>query len=210
MIRVHELTTAPEIFDQTDGRLDYFITASGTGGTIGGCAPYLKKKIPGLKVVLADVMDSALANYLTTGELKTMASGSITEGIGLGRISANFRKAIPYIDEAYYIKDQDIYSIAKYVRDTDGICLGTSGAVNVLCALQIALQNGPGKRILTFMCDNGNRSASKLYNDEFLKSRNVDPNGEPIESLMKRLKTVQVQKVLKSVQEQALKELNAQ
>ena len=181
--RAHFLHTGPEIKEQMGGKLDFFVTSAGTGGTIGGNSAYLKENIPGIKCFLIDPYGSGLKSYMETGEFKS-SGGSMTEGIGIMRLVENFKKA--KLDGAMTLPDQDLVTISRYVRDQDGIVLGLSSALNVAAAFKLALNN-PGKRVLTFQCDLGERSYSKLYNDEFLKTKELNPN-ESIEDLVQRLK----------------------
>ncbi len=170
----HYETTGPEIWRQTSGQIDYLVSTSGSGGTIAGCSKYLREKNSNLKVILADPEGSGLANYVLHGELKSSGS-SITEGIGIMRLVANFKEAI--VDDAFTLKDQEIVSMAYSVRDTDNIVLGSSAALNVAAAYKIAKENGPGKTIVTFWCDSGERSRSKLYNKEFLETKGLQTAG---------------------------------
>jgi len=136
-----------------------------------------------VKIVLIDPGGSGLCSYVHTGEFKAEGE-SITEGIGSTRLVGNFAKA--QIDEAYTLPDQDLVTIAHYVRMHDGIVLGSSSALNVAGAFMIAVKNGPGKRIVTFNCDLGERSYSKLYNSEFLKTRDLDDTQTDIKPLQKK------------------------
>lgn len=166
----HYETTAPEIWQQTNGKLDYLITSSGSGGTIGGCSKYLKEKNKDLKIVLVDPDGSGLANFVNHGEFKSSGT-SITEGIGIMRAVANFKEA--KVDSAFNLSDQELVNIAHYVRKHDGITLGSSSALNVAAAFKLAKENEKGKVLVTFWCDGGERSESKLYNEEFLSSKNL-------------------------------------
>lgn len=181
--RAHYLNTGPEIEADLDGHLDYLVSVAGTGGTIGGNSKYLKEKIPGLQVHLVDPPGSGLKSYLETGEFKAEGS-SFTEGIGIMRLVANFAQA--QVDKALSLPDQDIVTVAHHLQKNDSIVLGSSAALNVAAALLTAAQAGPGKRILTFLCDLGERSYSKLYNPEFLASKAIDPDAESIEALFAR------------------------
>jgi len=183
--KAHYTRVGPEIYEQMDGKIDFLVSVSGTGGTIGGNSVFLKEKIPGIKVILVDPEGSGLCSYFHTGEFKTEGR-SITEGIGIMRLVANFEKA--KIDEAFTLPDQDLVTVAQYVRDLDAIVLGTSSALNVAAALKMAVQNGPGKRIVTFYCDLGERSFSKLYNPEYLKGRGLDINLNDIHQLIEKYK----------------------
>ncbi len=169
--RTHYDYTGPEIFQQVSGRLDALVSAAGTGGTISGCSTYLKQQIPNLKVVLADPEGSGLYSYLKTGEFKSEGS-SLTEGIGIMRLVANFAQA--KIDTAVRVLDKQLITVARYVRDEDGLVLGSSSALNAAAALHTALQLGPGKKVVTFACDLGERSYSKLWSPEYLKAQKLD------------------------------------
>jgi cysteine synthase A len=181
--KAHYTRTGPEIEQQTDGRLDFLISVAGTGGTIGGSSTYLKEKIPHLKVLLIDPEGSGLCSYFHTGEFKTEGK-SITEGIGIMRLVANFAKA--QVDDAWTLPDQDLVTVSQYVRNRDGIVLGSSSALNVAGALKAAVQSKPGTRIVTFNCDLGERSFSKLYNREYLKSRDLDITQTDIQPLIRK------------------------
>lgn len=183
--RAHYLNTGPEILEQTDGKLDFFLCAAGTGGTIGGNTTYLKEHIPGIKCFLVDPAGSGLCSYVNTNEFKNEGS-SITEGIGIMRLVENFKQA--KLDGAFSLPDQDLVTISQYVRDKDGIVLGSSSALNVAGAFKLALEN-PGKKILTFMCDLGERSYSKLYNEDFLKSKGLDITNKDIDALVLKYKS---------------------
>jgi cysteine synthase A len=169
--RTHRDSTGPEILQQMNGRLDALVSAAGTGGTLGGCSTFLKQQIPQIKVVLADPEGSGLYSYFKTGEFKSEGS-SLTEGIGIMRLVANFAQA--KIDTAVRVTDKQLLTVARYVRDEDGFVLGSSAALNAAAALHTALQMGPGKRIVTFACDLGERSFSKLWNPEYLKAQKLD------------------------------------
>lgn len=173
--KAHYENTAPEIAKQMDNKIDIFITSAGTGGTIAGNSAFLKENVPGIKCYLIDPKGSGLKSYMETGEFKS-EGGSITEGIGIMRLVENFKKA--NLDGAISLPDQDMITISRYVRDQDGIVLGTSSSLNVAGALYMAIQNGPGKRIVTFQCDLGERSYSKLYNEEFLKAKGLQSDLE--------------------------------
>ncbi|RYZ48773.1 MAG: pyridoxal-phosphate dependent enzyme, partial [Proteobacteria bacterium] len=172
--RAHYETTGPEIWEQTAGFVDGFVAAAGTGGTLAGCSRFLKEKNPKIKTMLVDPDGSGLFSYLKTGQFASKGS-SITEGIGIMRLVANFKEA--KIDDAYQISDQELVTISRHVRDHDGILLGSSSALNVAAALRLARSLGRGKRIVTIACDLGERSASKLYNDEFLGTLGLSTSG---------------------------------
>lgn len=183
--QAHYSGTGPEILQQTDHQLDYFISAAGTGGTIGGVSSYLKEKSPNTKVILVDPMGSGSCSYFHTGQYKNEGS-SITEGIGIMRLVANFKKA--QIDDAFTLPDQDLITVSHYVRQKDNILIGSSSALNLAGALRVAAQAGPGKKILTILCDSGERSYSKLYNPEFLATKDLDPSDLDVEKLIQKYK----------------------
>jgi cysteine synthase A len=168
--QAHVETTAPEIWTQTDGKVDAFVSAAGTGGTIAGVSMALKAKNKNVKIVLADPMGAALYNYYKHGELKAEGS-SITEGIGQGRITKNLEGAI--IDEAFQIPDSEAIPIAFDLLEHEGLCMGGSTGINVAGAIRMAKQMGPGHTIVTVLCDYGTRYATKLFNPAFLREKNL-------------------------------------
>ncbi|MGV3526400.1 MAG: cysteine synthase A [Candidatus Sericytochromatia bacterium] len=180
--RAHYQGTGPEIWRQTEGKIDALVSAAGTGGTLAGSSAYLKEQHPELEVVLVDPAGSGLAHYVQTGEFKAEGS-SITEGIGIMRLVANFAQS--RVDHALSLPDQDLVSVAHYVRAQDALILGSSSALNVAAALQTALRLGPGKRIVTFACDLGERSYSKLYHPAFLAEKGLDSTPD-LEALLTR------------------------
>lgn len=185
-MRAHYLHTGPEIWQQTDGKVDLLVSVSGTGGTIGGTSSFLKEKNPDIEVWLADPDGSGSYEFLRSGEYKSNGS-SMTEGIGIMRLVENFRQA--KIDYAINLPDQDLVAISRYVRDQDGIVLGSSSALNVAAAFFAALHREKGKTIVTFACDLGERSVSKLYNDDYLQQRGLNREPESIDLLQKRYET---------------------
>jgi cysteine synthase A len=166
----HFRTTGPEIWTQTDGRIDGFICAVGTGGTLGGVALALKERNRNVKIGLADPMGAALYSYYTTGVLKA-AGSSITEGIGQGRITKNL-EGVP-IDIAYQITDEEALPIIFDLLVHEGLCLGGSSGINVAGAIRLARELGPGHTIVTILCDYGTRYQSKLFNPEFLRGKHL-------------------------------------
>ena len=168
--RGHYMTTGPEIWRQTDGQIDGFVSAVGTGGTLSGCAMFLKERNPKVKIALADPEGAALYSYFTTGELKSSGS-SITEGIGQGRITKNV-EGTP-IDFPYLIPDSEALPIVFDLLKYEGLCLGGSTGINVAGAIRLAKELGPGHTIVTLLCDFGTRYQSKLFNPEFLKSKGL-------------------------------------
>jgi cysteine synthase A len=168
--RGHEETTGPEIFEQLGGKLDGFVSAVGTGGTLAGVGRALKARNPDIKIALADPPGAALYSYYTTGELKASGS-SITEGIGQGRITANLTDAP--IDLAYQIPDEEALPVLFDLAQNEGLLLGGSSGTNVAGAIRLARELGPGKTIVTVLCDSGARYASKLFNPTFLREKNL-------------------------------------
>jgi cysteine synthase A len=166
--QAHIESTGPEIWQQTAGRIDAFVSAVGTGGTLAGVGIFLKERNPAVRIGLADVPGAALYNYYAHGELKAEGS-SITEGIGQGRITANLEGAP--VDLAWEIPDREsVAQIFELVRH-EGLVLGGSTGVNIAGAIRMARELGPGHTIVTMLCDYGNRYASKLFNPGFLRSK---------------------------------------
>ncbi|CCF19277.1 Cysteine synthase 1 [Pseudorhizobium banfieldiae] len=168
--QAHVETTAAEIWEQTDGRVDGFICAVGSGGTLAGVAEGLRDKKPGIKIGLADPEGAALYDFYTHGELKAEGS-SITEGIGQGRITANLEGFAP--DYAYRIPDAEALPVIFDLVEQEGLCLGGSTGINVAGAIRLARDLGPGHTIVTILCDYGNRYQSKLFNPDFLRSKGL-------------------------------------
>jgi cysteine synthase A len=169
-LRGHEETTGPEIFEQLEGNVDGFVCAVGTGGTLAGVGKALKARKPGVKIGIADPLGAALYAYYKTGELKSSGS-SITEGIGQGRITANVAQAP--VDFAYQISDEEALPILFDLAAREGLLLGGSSAINIAGAIRLARDLGPGKTIVTILCDSGSRYASKLYNPAFLREKGL-------------------------------------
>lgn len=168
--QAHIDTTGPEIWAQTDGKIDGFICAVGSGGTLAGISQYLRHKNSNIKIGLADPMGAALFNYYKTGELKS-EGGSITEGIGQGRITKNLEGFEP--DFAYQIKDEEWLPIIFELLKNEGLVMGGSTGVNIAGAIKLARELGPGHTIVTMLCDYGNRYASKIFNLDFLREKNL-------------------------------------
>jgi cysteine synthase A len=168
--RAHYLHTGPEIWQQTGGKVDTFVSACGTGGTIAGNSHYLKEQNDEIGVWLVDPDGSGIHSFLRDGEYKS-SGGSFTEGVGIMRTVDNFRKA--KIDKSVNLPDRDFVTIAHYLSQNDAIVLGSSSAMNVAGALRAASVSGPGKTIVTFACDLGERSFSKLYNPDFLAEKDM-------------------------------------
>jgi cysteine synthase len=166
----HIKTTGPEIWNQTAGKVDGFICAAGTGGTLAGIGIALKEKNPSVKIGLADPMGAALYSYYTTGVLKSEGS-SITEGIGQGRITKNLEGAP--VDFPYQIPDEEAVPLIFDLLQYEGLCLGGSSGINVAGAIRLARELGPGHIIVTVLADYGTRYQSKLFNPDFLRSKNL-------------------------------------
>lgn len=168
--KAHLETTAPEIWEQTLGKVDGFICAVGSGGTLAGTAQGLRAKNPNIKIGLADPDGAALYNFYTNGELKS-EGGSITEGIGQGRITANLEGL--EVDHAYQISDAEALPYVFDLLADEGLCLGGSSGINIAGAVRLAREMGPGHTIVTVLCDYGTRYQSKLFNPSFLKEKGL-------------------------------------
>ncbi|MBF0304506.1 MAG: cysteine synthase A [Alphaproteobacteria bacterium] len=170
----HYATTGPEIWRQTDGRVDAFTCAVGTGGTLAGVGMALKERNPDVRIVLADPMGSALYNWYAAGELKAEGS-SITEGIGQGRVTRNLDGA-PIDDQVRVTDEQALPLLFDLIRQ-EGLVLGGSSGINVVAAIETARRMGPGHTIVTVLCDGGSRYQSKLYNPAFLREKGLPVPG---------------------------------
>ena len=166
----HYQTTGPEIWKQTNGKIDGFVCSSGTGGTIAGVSSFLKEKNKNIKIYLSDPTGSCLYNYIKNGELKS-EGGSITEGIGSSRITANFAEA--KIDGAFSISDHESLPLLYNLIQNEGLSLGTSCGVNIAGAIRLGIELGPGKTIVTILCDKSDKYNSKLFNKTFLKEKGL-------------------------------------
>ena len=172
--QAHIDATGPEIWAQTNGKIDAFICAVGSGGTLGGISMFLKGENPDVQIGLADPYGAALYSYYTTGELKSEGT-SISEGIGQGRITANLEDVV--VDRSYRVADEEWLPVLYDMIKQEGLCLGTSSALNVVGAMKMAKDLGPGKTIVTVLCDYGNRYASKIFNPAFLKEKGLPVPG---------------------------------
>ena len=168
--RAHLETTGPEIWQELEGKIDGFTCSVGTGGTLAGVGMALKERNLDIKIALSDPMGSALYNFYKHGELKAEGS-SITEGIGQGRETANLVGAP--IDDAYQVSDEEALPIIFDLLSNEGLCLGASSGINVAGAIRMAKEMGPGHNIVTILCDFGTRYQRKLFNVEFLKSKDL-------------------------------------
>jgi cysteine synthase A len=180
----HIETTGPEIWAQTDGKVDGFACAIGTGGTLAGVGIALKERKPQVRIAVADPMGAAMFSYYTTGVLKSEGS-SITEGIGQGRITKNIEGAP--VDVAYQIPDGEAVPIIFDLLEHEGLCLGGSSGINVAGAIRLAREMGPGHTIVTVLADYGTRYQSKLFNPDFLRSKNL-----PVPAWLERRSSIKV------------------
>lgn len=180
----HIRTTAEEIWNQTGGKVDGFVSAVGSGGTLAGVAFGLKARRKDVKIALADPLGAALYSFYTSGELKSEGS-SITEGIGQGRITANLDGFTP--DFSFQIPDEDALPIVFDLIQEEGLCVGGSTGINIAGAIRLARELGPGHTIVTVLCDYGTRYQSKLFNPEFLREKNL-----PIPGWMEQRSTISV------------------
>ena len=166
----HYEGTGKEIWDQTEGKIDGFVCSSGTGGTISGVSNALKEKNKNIKIYLSDPKGSALYNYIKNGELKSEGN-SITEGIGSSRVTKNFENA--KIDDAYSIDDREALPVLFDLIKNEGLSLGTSCGINIAGAIRLGKELGPGKTIITILCDKSDRYNSKLFNKSFLQEKDL-------------------------------------
>jgi cysteine synthase A len=180
----HIETTGPEIWNQTDGKLDGFVCSVGSGGTLAGVAMALKVRNSAVRIALADPMGAALYSYYTTGVLKSEGS-SITEGIGQGRITKNLEDAP--IDTAYQIPDSEAVPIVFDLLEHEGLCVGGSSGINIAGAVRLAKELGPGHTIVTILADYGTRYQSKLFNPQFLREKNL-----PVPEWLERKSNIKV------------------
>ena len=169
-LKAHVETTAEEIWSQTAGKVDAFTCAVGTGGTLAGVSIGLKEKNKDIKIALSDPMGSSLYSYIKNNKLENSGS-SITEGIGTGRITKNFEKAL--VDEAFQTDDTEALNLVYQLIENQRIILGGSSGINIAGAIKLAKKMGTGKTIVTILCDHGKRYASKIFNKDFLKSKNL-------------------------------------
>ena len=168
--QAHIETTGPEIWQQTEGKVDGFTCAIGTGGTLAGTGIYLKQQNPNIRIAAADPMGASMYHWLKHGELRAEGT-SITEGIGQGRVTANIKGAP--IDDAYQIRDDEALPIVFGLLLEEGLCLGGSSGINIAGAIHMAHELGPGHTIVTILCDFGTRYQSKLFNPTFLKEKGL-------------------------------------
>lgn len=169
--KAHYVSTGPEIFEQTGGKVDGFICSIGTGGTLAGTSAYLKEKNKTIAIGVADPRGAAMYSLFTTGHAKASDGSSITEGIGLGRVTPIVKDA--QVDHAYLVPDEEAVPVIYDLLEHEGLCLGGSSGINVAGAIRLAKELGPGKTIVTILCDSGNRYQSKLFNPDFMRSKKL-------------------------------------
>jgi cysteine synthase A len=169
--RAHLESTGPEIWEQTGGRIDAFVASSGTGGTLAGTSEFLKSKRTAIRTVLADPPGSALYHFIRHGEVKATGSGSITEGIGIGRVTDNFQGAP--VDDAVHVEDPETVTMAYRLLGEEGLFLGSTSGINVAAAVRVARELGPGHTIVTILCDGGAKYVSRLYDRGWLATKGL-------------------------------------
>jgi cysteine synthase A len=169
--KAHYESTGPEIWQQTGGKVDGFICSVGTGGTLAGTGVFLKEKNRDIVIGCADPHGAAMYEWFKHGEAKASPGGSITEGIGLGRVTPIIKQA--KVDQAYLISDEEAVLVIYELLEHEGLCLGGSTGINVAGAIRLARQLGPGHTIVTVLCESGARSQSKLFNPDFMRSKNL-------------------------------------
>lgn len=187
--REHERTTGPEIFEATQGRLDGFVAAVGTGGTLAGVSLALKERSSAIRTVCVDPHGASIYHYIKSGELREDDGDSVTEGIGQARLTANLKGAP--IDDAYRIGDRLIFEMLDHLAQKEGLILGSSSAINVCGAAKLARELGPGHTIVTILCDSGVRYLSKIFNEEWRKNQDLPlssvSNSRSLKSLLEDL-----------------------
>jgi cysteine synthase A len=173
----HLTTTGPEIWEQTNGKVSAFVASSGTGGTLAGTSEYLKSRNRDVRCVLADPPGSSLYEFVRNGTLKSTGSGSITEGIGIARITTNFKDAP--VDDAVHIEDgETVHFVYRLLRE-EGLLVGSTSGINVAAAVRVARELGPGHTIVTVLCDGGAKYQSRLFNREWLESKGLAAHAVP-------------------------------
>ena len=169
--KAHYDSTGPEIWEQTAGKVDGFVCSVGTGGTLAGISRYLKEKNKNITIACADPHGAAMYELFKNGQAKATPGGSITEGIGLGRVTPVIETAV--VDDAFLIPDEEAVKVIYDLLEHEGLCLGGSTGINIAGAIRLAKQLGPGKTIVTILCDSGNRYQSKLFNPDFMRSKKL-------------------------------------
>jgi cysteine synthase A len=169
--KAHYESTGPEIWEQTNGKVDAFICSVGSGGTLAGVSRFLKEKNKNIIIACADPHGAAMYELFKHGTAKSTPGGSITEGIGLGRVTPIIETA--KVDDAFLIPDEEAVTVIYELLEHEGLCLGGSTGINVAGAVRLAKELGPGKTIVTILCDSGNRYQSKLFNPDFMRSKKL-------------------------------------
>jgi cysteine synthase A len=169
--RAHVQSTGPEIWEQTGGRVDAFVASSGTGGTLAGTSEFLKSKRASVRTVLADPPGSALYEFVRNGEVKATGKGSITEGIGIGRVTDNFKDAP--VDAAVHVEDPETVTMVYRLLHEEGLFLGSTSGINVAAAVRVARELGPGHTVVSVLCDSGHKYGSRLYNRQWLAEKGL-------------------------------------
>jgi cysteine synthase A len=182
--KAHYVSTGPEIWEQTDGKIDGFICSIGTGGTIAGTSTFLREKKKNIVIGVADPRGAAMYNLFAHGKVEATEGGSITEGIGLGRITPIIEDI--KVDHAYLIPDEEGVPIIFDLLEHEGLCLGGSSGINIAGAMRLARELGKGKTIVTVLADYGTRYQSKLFNPDFLRSKNL-----PVPAWLERKSDIQ-------------------
>lgn len=168
----HYHSTAPEMFDQMGGKIDVVVVAAGSGGTAAGVSKFMKEKDPRIKIVMPDPVGSGIVSFFDHGSFDSDGSYTMTEGVGITRMVENFNHIKQ--DRCYTIDDQKLTYLANFLKKEEGLVMGMSSMLNLAGAFNTALKNGQGQRIITFMCDGGERAMSKMYNPEFLKEKGIE------------------------------------
>lgn len=184
--RAHYLTTAPEIYKTMEGKIDAVVMAAGSGGAAAGLSTYLKEQNKNIKMIVPDPLGSGICSYFKTGEFSSDHAYTMTEGVGITRFQDNYK--LIQQDECYTIDDQKLTSLAMFLREKEGLVMGMSSMLNLAGAFRTALKMGPGKRIVTLLCDGGERAISKMYNPEFLKEKNLDGTLLPEKDILEMFK----------------------
>jgi cysteine synthase A len=169
--RAHVQSTGPEIWEQTAGKVDAFVASSGTGGTLAGTSEFLKSKRSSIRTVLADPPGSALYEFIRSGEVKATGKSSITEGIGIGRITDNFKDAP--VDASVHVEDPETVAMVYRLLHEEGLFLGSTSGINVAAAVRVARELGPGHTVVTVLCDSGHKYGSRLYNRQWLTEKGL-------------------------------------
>src|SRR6202790_4154396 len=184
-LKAHYVSTGPEIWQQTGGNIDGFICSVGTGGTLAGTGIFLKEKNKDIVIGVADPRGAAMYELFKNGEAKVSPGGSITEGIGIGRVTPIIAEA--KVDEAYLVPDEEAMPIIYDLLQHEGLCLGGSTGINVAGAIRLAKQLGPGKTTVTTLCDSRNRSHTKLFNPDFMRGKNL-----PVPAWLEKCSNIEV------------------